>query len=132
MLITFMLQWHIENQNDAGRFCSLSCARRWVFLMCDNMNLETTFGITPQESKHLPRAVAASGVIVDVTRSSFLDDKAQDNKPSSGAKDRATKDNNDDDFSFSFRYSRKVSTVNSFLLSCKTAKQRIEYHYHID
>lgn len=100
----------MEHQRDSGRFCSLSCARRWVYLMCDNMNLEDTFGIKPQEGKHLPRAVAATGISMDVTRPSILDDDKQlSKKPSSDAKLNASKDNKDDDSSFSFTYSKKVS-----------------------
>ncbi|XP_071521798.1 protein maelstrom homolog [Panulirus ornatus] len=68
---TIACQWHINYQKDAGKYCSLSCARRWVFLMCDNMNLADKFGVEPLEDKHLPRALPSCGVLVDVPRTTF-------------------------------------------------------------
>ncbi|KAK7082867.1 hypothetical protein SK128_026655 [Halocaridina rubra] len=58
-------KWHKLNQPDSGKYCTQSCVRRWIYNMCDNMLLEKTFGITPLENKHLPRAVRACGVCVD-------------------------------------------------------------------
>ncbi|XP_069953502.1 protein maelstrom-like isoform X1 [Cherax quadricarinatus] len=65
-------EWHITYQKDAGKYCSLSCARRWVFMMCDNMNLHDTFGVLPQEGKHLPCAASVCGVLVDVPRTNIM------------------------------------------------------------
>lgn len=65
--------WHQTYQKDAGRYCSLSCAKRWVFHMCDNMKLLDTFGIQPQEGKHLPQPIPAFGTVVDVPRHTFKD-----------------------------------------------------------
>lgn len=60
--------WHSLHQKDAGRYCTLSCARRWVFNMCDHINITNTFGIEPIERKHLPRKYFPEGTVLDGPR----------------------------------------------------------------
>ncbi|XP_064077533.1 protein maelstrom-like [Macrobrachium nipponense] len=60
--------WHSLHQKDAGKYCTLSCARRWVFNMCDHINITNTFGIEPIEGKHLPRKYFPEGTLIDDPR----------------------------------------------------------------
>lgn len=107
--------WHINFQPDSGKYCSLSCIRRWMFNMCDNMNLSTTFGIEPQEGKHLPRAIPAYGVLVDVPKPTFKDERgiSESRQTASGFKD-------DKNSSFSFTRSRKEELGATALSPAKT------------
>ncbi|XP_068239357.1 protein maelstrom homolog [Palaemon carinicauda] len=60
--------WHSIHQKDAGKYCTLSCARRWVFNMCDHINITSTFGIEPIEGKHLPRKYHPEATLIDGPR----------------------------------------------------------------
>ncbi|XP_037787793.1 protein maelstrom homolog [Penaeus monodon] len=81
--------WHQMYQKDAGRYCSLSCAKRWVFHICDNMKLLDTFGIKPQEGKHLPHPIPAFGIVVDVPRHTFKDCSLESRGASNSRVDRS-------------------------------------------
>ncbi|KAK4308009.1 hypothetical protein Pmani_020262 [Petrolisthes manimaculis] len=66
-------QWHILNQEDYGKHCSLSCVRRWVYLICDNLKLAQSYRVVPQEGRHLPRASKPKGILINVPRTSVED-----------------------------------------------------------
>ena len=65
---TIACEWHIQYQSDAGKYCALGCVRRWVFHICDNLNLEQKLGIEVEEGKHLPREQTNTGTVVDIPR----------------------------------------------------------------
>lgn len=45
---------HNTELKDGARFCTLSCVRRWVYFMCQNLDLKKLFGVEPQKGKHYP------------------------------------------------------------------------------
>ncbi|XP_076030331.1 germ-plasm component protein maelstrom isoform X1 [Oratosquilla oratoria] len=61
-------QWHQENKPDFGKYCAIGCCRRYVFMMCDNMNLSEIFGINLKEGHHLPRASVSQGIVINHPR----------------------------------------------------------------
>uniref|UniRef100_A0A0P4WH67 HMG box domain-containing protein n=1 Tax=Scylla olivacea TaxID=85551 RepID=A0A0P4WH67_SCYOL len=54
--------WHIANQMDCGRFCTLSTVRRWFYYMCQHIDLKNNLGVMPQEGKHYPYKELKEGV----------------------------------------------------------------------
>ncbi|XP_042871119.1 protein maelstrom homolog [Penaeus japonicus] len=82
-------EWHQTYQKDAGRYCSLACSKRWAYHMCDNMKLLETFGIQPQEGKHIPEPIPAFGIVVDVPRHTFKDSSVQSRGASNSRVDRS-------------------------------------------
>uniref|UniRef100_A0A0P4WB03 Maelstrom domain-containing protein n=1 Tax=Scylla olivacea TaxID=85551 RepID=A0A0P4WB03_SCYOL len=47
-------KWHIDNEQDSVRYCTMSCVKRWVFLMCRHIGMVPAFGVVPEEGKHYP------------------------------------------------------------------------------
>ncbi|MPC18567.1 Protein maelstrom [Portunus trituberculatus] len=47
-------KWHIDNEQDSVRYCTMSCVKRWVFLMCRHIGMVLAFGVVPEEGKHYP------------------------------------------------------------------------------
>ncbi|XP_050691854.1 protein maelstrom-like isoform X2 [Eriocheir sinensis] len=45
---------HNTALKDGARFCTLSHVRRWVYFMCQNLDLKKLFGVEPQKGKHYP------------------------------------------------------------------------------
>lgn len=54
--------WHIANQVDSARFCTLSIIRRWYYYICQHIDLKNNLGVVPQEGKHYPHKELKKGV----------------------------------------------------------------------
>ncbi|MPC74139.1 hypothetical protein E2C01_068488 [Portunus trituberculatus] len=52
--------WHLANQMDSARFCTLSTARRWFYYMCQYIDLGK-LGVVAQEKKHYPSNMELKG-----------------------------------------------------------------------